>query len=132
MPRTIHLRAAVTRQMAALLQAGIPLAEALRMIIEQAPDKKIESAFRDIREKVTQGMPFGDAVLQPIRLHVDAKRYLCARGDGRIGGAGPDVTDLLLRWSSGDQGALDALTPVIYDDLRRLARAASLTGTPGA
>lgn len=55
--------AAVTRQMASLLQAGIPLAEALRMIIEQAPDKKIESAFRDIREKVTQGMPFGDAVL---------------------------------------------------------------------
>jgi general secretion pathway protein F len=56
--------AAVTRQMASLLQAGIPLAEALRMIIEQAPDKKIESAFRDIREKVTQGMPFGDAVMQ--------------------------------------------------------------------
>ena len=56
--------AAVTRQMAALLQAGIPLAEGLRMVIEQAPDKKIESAFRDIREKVTQGMPFGDAVLQ--------------------------------------------------------------------
>jgi general secretion pathway protein F len=56
--------AAVTRQMAALLQAGIPLAEGLRMIIEQAPDKKIEEAFRDIREKVTQGMPFGDAVMQ--------------------------------------------------------------------
>lgn len=56
--------AQVTRQMASLLQAGIPLAEALRMIIEQAPDKKIESAFRDIREKVTQGMPLGDAVLQ--------------------------------------------------------------------
>jgi len=56
--------AAVTRQMASLLQAGIPLAEALRMIIEQAPDKQIETAFRDIREKVTQGMPFGDAVMQ--------------------------------------------------------------------
>ena len=56
--------AAVTRQMASLLQAGIPLAEALRMIIEQAPDKKVESVFRDIREKVTQGMPFGDAVMQ--------------------------------------------------------------------
>lgn len=56
--------AAVTRQMASLLSAGIPLAEALRMVIEQAPDKKIESTFRDIREKVTQGIPFGDAVLQ--------------------------------------------------------------------
>jgi RNA polymerase sigma factor (TIGR02999 family) len=30
---------------------------------------------------------------------------------------------LLLRWSEGDEQALDELTPVIYDDLRRLARA---------
>jgi predicted HD phosphohydrolase len=27
---------------------------------------------------------FGAAVLQPIRLHVEAKRYLCARGDGTV------------------------------------------------
>ncbi len=54
--------AAVTRQMASLLGAGIPLAEALRMVIEQAPDKRIEATFREIREKVTQGMAFGDAV----------------------------------------------------------------------
>ena len=31
---------------------------------------------------------FGDAVLAPIRLHVEAKRYLCARGDGSC--SGPD------------------------------------------
>jgi phosphonate degradation associated HDIG domain protein len=30
---------------------------------------------------------YGEAVLQPIRLHVEAKRYLCARGDGRLSGA---------------------------------------------
>jgi len=30
---------------------------------------------------------FPDAVLAPIRLHVDAKRYLCARGDGSRSGA---------------------------------------------
>jgi RNA polymerase sigma factor (TIGR02999 family) len=35
----------------------------------------------------------------------------------------PDVTDLLLRWSAGDRAALESLTPVIYDDLRRMARA---------
>lgn len=56
--------AAVTRQMASLLQAGIPLAEGIRMVIEQAPDKKIEATFRDIREKVNQGSTFGDAVLR--------------------------------------------------------------------
>ena len=30
---------------------------------------------------------FGEAVLAPIRLHVQAKRYLCARGDGVLTGA---------------------------------------------
>lgn len=30
---------------------------------------------------------FGPEVLQPIRLHVDAKRYLCVRGDGTVTGA---------------------------------------------
>jgi general secretion pathway protein F len=54
--------AQVTRQMASLLRAGIPLAETLRMVIEQSPDRKIEATFRDIREKVTQGIPLGDAV----------------------------------------------------------------------
>jgi phosphonate degradation associated HDIG domain protein len=29
---------------------------------------------------------FPDAVLAPIRLHVEAKRYLCARGDGALSG----------------------------------------------
>jgi len=32
------------------------------------------------------------------------------------------VTQLLARWRSGDQQALDALMPLVYDELRRLAR----------
>lgn len=35
---------------------------------------------------------------------------------------GDDATGLLLRWSAGDQQALAQLTPLVYDDLRRLAR----------
>lgn len=33
----------------------------------------------------------------------------------------PDVTRLLLDWGSGDAAALDKLTPLLYDELRRLA-----------
>lgn len=33
-----------------------------------------------------------------------------------------DVTTLLARWSSGDAGALEQLTPIVYDELRRIAR----------
>lgn len=31
------------------------------------------------------------------------------------------VTELLRRWSNGDQEALDSLVPLVYEDLRRLA-----------
>ena len=32
------------------------------------------------------------------------------------------VTELLVAWSKGNERALDALTPLVYDELRRLAR----------
>ena len=32
-----------------------------------------------------------------------------------------EVTNLLLRWGNGDRQALDALAPLVYDELRRLA-----------
>ena len=33
-----------------------------------------------------------------------------------------DVSALLRAWSDGDQGAMQALTPIVYDELHRLAR----------
>ena len=36
--------------------------------------------------------------------------------------AASDVTGLLIQWRQGDREALDALIPVVYRDLRRLAR----------
>jgi RNA polymerase sigma factor (TIGR02999 family) len=33
-----------------------------------------------------------------------------------------EVSGLLRAWSAGDQTALDQLTPIVYDELRRLAR----------
>ena len=41
----------------------------------------------------------------------------------------PDVTALLLQWREGDSTALDALIPIVYADLRRIARA-RLRGEP--
>src|ERR1700730_8427453 len=32
------------------------------------------------------------------------------------------ITELLVRWSEGDQEALEKLTPYVYDELRRLAQ----------
>lgn len=39
----------------------------------------------------------------------------------RRDGARADVTGLLLRWSAGDEQALQALLPLIYDECRRIA-----------
>lgn len=38
-----------------------------------------------------------------------------------VASSGP-VTDLLLRWGHGDSEALEKLIPLVYDELRRLAR----------
>jgi RNA polymerase sigma factor (TIGR02999 family) len=34
----------------------------------------------------------------------------------------PDITRLLVRWSRGEREALEELTPLVYDELRRLAK----------
>ncbi len=54
--------AAVTRQIATLLAAGIPLAEALKAVVEQAPDREVETVFREIREKISRGLSFGETL----------------------------------------------------------------------
>ena len=36
--------------------------------------------------------------------------------------SGEDISQLLRAWSSGDQGALEKLTPIVYHELHRLAR----------
>jgi RNA polymerase sigma-70 factor (ECF subfamily) len=42
-----------------------------------------------------------------------------------------DVSALLRAWSDGDQSALDRLTPIVYDELRRLARRYMKRERPG-
>ncbi|MEQ1911408.1 MAG: sigma-70 family RNA polymerase sigma factor [Vicinamibacterales bacterium] len=46
-------------------------------------------------------------------------------------GSESDVTELLLQWSAGEQTALDHLTPLLYNDLRRLARSVLAREQPG-
>jgi len=41
------------------------------------------------------------------------------------------VTQLLARWSDGDTGAREALIPLVYDELRRVARSALSRQRPG-
>jgi len=52
----------VTRQLATLLGAGIPLTESLTALVEQSQNKEMEKVLRDVREKVTQGASLGEGL----------------------------------------------------------------------
>jgi general secretion pathway protein F len=54
--------AAFTRQLATLLKAGIPLAEALGALAEQAGNHKLEVALAEIRQKVNEGTALADTL----------------------------------------------------------------------
>jgi general secretion pathway protein F len=54
--------AMTTRQMATLLSSGIPLLQALTAILEQCEDRELKAVFMDIRERVSQGKGFSEAL----------------------------------------------------------------------
>ena len=60
--RDLETVAAITRQLGTLLGAGIAMADALNAIIDQAETRRIETIFRSIRERITQGASLGDAL----------------------------------------------------------------------
>src|SRR5229473_3076133 len=55
---------------------------------------------------------------------------LQARSNSLMSPAG-DMSELLRAWSDGDQRALDRLTPIVFDELHRLARRYMKRERPG-
>ncbi len=48
---------------------------------------------------------------------------LCRRGDSSLKTPGsPDITGLLVAWGGGDQAAFEQLVPIVYSELKRMAR----------
>lgn len=43
---------------------------------------------------------------------------------------GEQVSELLVRWNGGDASALEALTPLVYDELKRMGRKFLARGAP--
>lgn len=54
----------VTRQLATLLGSGIALTESLNAIVDQAENKRVETMFREVRERIQQGRSLADALEQ--------------------------------------------------------------------
>lgn len=62
--KNLEFVAAATRQLGTLLGAGIPLIESLRALIEQAENRRAETVFREVRERVSQGVSMADALAE--------------------------------------------------------------------
>ncbi|MBL8857384.1 MAG: type II secretion system F family protein [Planctomycetes bacterium] len=60
--RNLEILTGATRQMGTLLASGIPLAETLKAMIEQAEQRSTETMFREIRERINQGASLADAL----------------------------------------------------------------------
>ena len=60
--RNLEILTACTRQMGTLLGSGIPLAETLKAMIEQAEQRSTETMFREIRERINSGASLADAL----------------------------------------------------------------------
>ncbi len=54
--------AMATRQLATLLQSGIPLVEALSALIEQLEQPELKAAFTEARDRVNEGQSFASAL----------------------------------------------------------------------
>jgi len=50
----------------------------LHVLPDDAPDSGIDDAHEDLGHRYLKQI-FGDAVTEPVRLHVPAKRYMCAK-----------------------------------------------------
>src|SRR5204862_5642478 len=73
--------AVFTRQLGTLLNAGIPLAEALGALSEQSENKKLNQILAGIRQKVNEGTSMGDALAEHPTLFEDLYVNMVRSGD---------------------------------------------------
>jgi general secretion pathway protein F len=91
-----------TRQLATLLKSGIPLAQALSALIEQTQIPDLEAAFRDIREKITGGLSFAEALAYHPEYFDDLYANMVKAGEaaGNLDGVLHRLADYLQRQAS--------------------------------
>ncbi len=110
--RNLEIAAAITRQLSTLLGAGIPLSEALNAIIEQADTRKVETVFRRIRERITQGASLGDAFADHPQFFSDMYVNMVRAGEatGRVDQVLSRLADFMQRSRALQRKIVTALT----------------------
>ena len=78
----------ITRQLAALIAAAIPLEEALRAVASQVTQPAAKARLLSVRERVMEGWRFADALAEDRKSFPDVYRAVVAAGEtsGDLGG----------------------------------------------
>ena len=84
---------AVTRQLSVLLNAGTPLEEALGAIALQTDNQRVRARLLGVRERVTEGRRFADALSDDPKSFPDLYRAVVAAGE-TSGDLGPVLARL--------------------------------------
>ena len=110
--KDLEIVAAITRQMGTLLGAGIPMAEALDAIIDQAESRRIETIFREVRERITQGVSFGEALADYPSLFSDLYVNMIKAGEatGQVDSVLRRLADFLQNQRALQRKVVSALT----------------------
>lgn len=104
--------AIATRQLAALLQAGLPVGQALNAVIEQAEKASVRDRFGAIRSEVIGGQSLAEALGRFPRDFPQVYRALVAAGEhtGDLGGVMSKLADYVESRSALTQKILMAFT----------------------
>lgn len=78
---TVEEVAAMTRQMAVLLGANIPLIDTLAATLEQVENQEIRKALADIKERVSEGARLGDCMMTYPKVFDNIYIYMVKAGE---------------------------------------------------
>lgn len=90
-----------TRQLATMIDAGLPIVQCLDVLAQQSPNKKLRNVIRDLKEQVEAGSTFTDALRKHPKLFDDLYVNMCAAGE--VGGI---LDNILNRLASYTEKAL--------------------------
>jgi general secretion pathway protein F len=93
--------AAFTRQMATLIKAGIPLADALGALVEQISNVRLKAPVSEVRAAVNEGSSLGDALAKHPKLFDDL--FVSMVRAGEVAGNLDEVLTRLADFLEGSQ-----------------------------
>ncbi len=93
--------AALTRQMATLIKAGIPLAEALGALVEQITNVRMKTAVGEVRTMVNEGSTLADSLARHPRMFDEL--YVSMVRAGEVAGNLDEVLSRLADFLEGAQ-----------------------------